>query len=119
MFQKIKDKIRQVMYKMGLIKGIEKITDRKEVSINKEMYVYIDIWEAIYSCFHEPWHDIQYNTVDGVKKRTMATLGVAKTVSAEMASLIYNEKCSISISHEPTAEYIADVLKNNSFNKKF
>src|SRR5690554_3087668 len=119
MFRKIIEKIRQVMYRMGLIKGIKDISERLDISINESMYEHIEKWKALYRGFYEPWHSIEYFTLEGQKTRRMATLGVAKTASAEMASLIFNEKCEISISDDSTAEFVKDVFRNNDFNKKF
>lgn len=119
MFRKIIEKIRQVMYRMGLLKGIKNISERTDISINEEMYEHIELWKALYRGFYELWHTVRYYTLEGPKTRKMATLGVAKTASAEMASLIFNEKCEISISDESTAEFVKDVFRNNNFYKKF
>lgn len=119
MFRKIIEKIRQVMYRMGLLKGVKNISERTDISINEEMYEYIELWKALYSGFYELWHTVRYYTLEGQKTRRMATLGVAKTASAEMASLIFNEKCEISISDESTAEFVKDVFRHNNFYKKF
>src|SRR5690606_22165948 len=109
MFQKIIEKIRQVMYRMGLLKGVKNISERTDISINEEMYEHIELWKALYRGFYELWHTVRYYTLEGQKTRRMATLGIAKTASAEMASLIFNEKCEISISDESTAEFVKDV----------
>src|SRR5690625_4074780 len=85
------------------------------------MYSLIDTWKALYKGFYSEWHDITYHTVDGQKTRRMDTLNMAKTSAAEMASLVFNEKCEISIgdNENTTAEFIFDVFKHNKFNKKF
>lgn len=119
MFRKIIEKIRQVMYRMGLLKGIKNISERTDISINEEMYEHIELWKALYRGFYELWHTVRYYTLEGPKTRRMATLGVAKTACAEMASLIFNEKCEISISDESTAEFVKDVFRHNNFYKKF
>src|SRR5699024_1232519 len=52
--------------------------------------------------------------------RRMDTLNMAKTSASEMASLVFNEKCDISISDDPLKEFIHnDVFKHNKFYKKF
>src|SRR5699024_4615353 len=88
---------------------------------NEEMYSLIDQWKDLYRGYYEPWHNIKYHTIDGEKTRRMDTLNMAKTSAAEMASLVYNEKCSISIGDDKseTAKFINNVLKQNKFNKKF
>src|SRR5690554_1943401 len=112
-------KIKAVLYRMGLLKGIEKLSNHKDVSMNEEMYEYIDIWKCLYKGYYEPWHNIVYKTIEGTKTRKMDSLMMAKTVSAEMASLVFNEKCEISISDEALKNEIDNVFKQNKFNKKF
>ncbi|SEP57058.1 phage portal protein, putative, A118 family [Virgibacillus subterraneus] len=105
--------------KLGIIKSIEKISDHKDISMNEELYNNIDIWKDLYKGYHEPFHKIKYHTIEGQKERKMDTLMMAKTVSAEMASLVFNEKCEISISDESLSEFIDDVFKKNKFYKKY
>lgn len=107
------------MYKMGLIKGIEKLAKHKDISINEEMYRQIEAWKELYKGYYETWHKITYQTVEGKKTRRMDTLNMAKTSANEMASLVFNEKCDISISDDGLKEFIDDVLKHNKFYKKF
>lgn len=104
---------------MGLIRGIDSISNHKDVSANEEMYRHIDVWGDLYAGYHEPFHKIHFNTVEGQKTRRMDTLMMAKSVSAEMASLVFNEKCEISISDNPMSDFIDDVFKRNKFYKKF
>src|SRR5690606_30641801 len=97
----------------------EKITDHKEISMNEEMFNQIEIWKALYKGYYGEWHDVTYHTIDGPKQRKMMTLNIAKTSAAEMASLVYNEKCEISIDDDNIAEFIEEVFKQNKFDKKF
>lgn len=105
--------------KLGLIKSINKLSDHKDIELNEEMYREIDVWKALYRGYHEPWHKVQYKTIDGPKTRKMDTLNMAKTAASEMASLVFNEKCEISISDKSTKDFIDDVFKKNKFYKKF
>lgn len=106
---------------MGLLKGISKISDHKDISINEEMYALIEMYKNLYRGFHADWHNVEYQTIDGKKERKMDTINMAKTSAAEMASLVFNEKCEISIGDDEnqTSEFINGVLKKNKFNKKF
>lgn len=118
MFRKILDWLKGGLIKIGLIKSLKDISDHKDIEINKEMFDKIEEWKALYKG-HAKFHDITYHTIEGQKKRKMDTLGVPKVASSEMASLIYNEKCEISIDNEVVSKLIEDVFKNNKFNKKF
>lgn len=104
---------------MGLIRGIKKISDKKDIPINEESYKHIDMWKALYSGHYGDWHDVKYHTIEGQKSRTMASLNVAKVISQEMATLIFNEKCSINISDDTLSGNIKNVLDENNFIKEF
>lgn len=119
MFKSLIAKLRQVMYKMGLVKGIQKLTDKREIPVNDDMYKLIDIWKAVYAGYLEDWHDTTYMTLNGKKKRKRASMRMAKVASQKMATLIFNEKCEINISDETLEETIKDILKANKFNREF
>lgn len=119
MFRRLLNALKGGLIKLGLIKGIAKLSDHKDIEMNEEMFQKIDIWKALYKGFYSKWHDISYKTIDGLKTRKMDTLGMAKVAASEMASLVYNEKCEISISDNTVAELIEDVFKYNKFDKKF
>ncbi|MFP3414988.1 phage portal protein [Bacillus sp. SIMBA_074] len=119
MFGNIVAKVRGWLYKLGLIKGIKKISDKREIPINEESYKQIDIWKAIYSGHYDDWHNVKYHTIEGQKSRKMASLNMAKVISQEIAALIFNEKCSINISDDVLSDNIKNVLDDNNFIKEF
>ncbi|MGI0534951.1 phage portal protein [Bacillus pfraonensis] len=119
MFSNIVAKVRGWLYKMGLIRGVKKISDKKEIPINEESYKNIDMWKALYSGYYSDWHDVKYHTIEGKKSRKMASLNMAKVISQEMAALIFNEKCSINISDDTLSDNIKNVLDENNFIKEF
>ncbi|MED4447436.1 phage portal protein [Bacillus thuringiensis] len=119
MFGNIVAKVRGWLYKLGLIKGIKNISDKKEIPLNEESYKRIDTWKALYSGYYKEWHDVKYHTLDGQRSRRMASLNMAKVVSQEMAALVFNEKCTINISDKTLSENVKDVLEDNSFTKEF
>src|SRR5699024_9878158 len=73
-----------------------------------------------YRGYLDEWHNVKYYTIDGPKTRTLDTINMAKTASNEMASLVFNERCEISIGddEDETTKFVDEVLKNNKFNKK-
>jgi A118 family predicted phage portal protein len=119
MFKNLIAKVRQVMYKMGLIKGIKQLSNKREIPTNDEMMGLIDKWRAIYAGYLEEWHDIEYQTVNGKKKRKRASMRMAKVASQKMATLIFNEKCEINISDQTLEKTIKEILKENKFNREF
>ncbi|HFJ9375098.1 TPA: phage portal protein [Bacillus nitratireducens] len=119
MFTWLINKGKELLYRMGLISGIKKVTDNRKITIDEESYKQIDIWKAIYSGHFSEWHDLKYQTVEGQKQRRMASLNMAKVVTQEMSSLIFNEKCSINISDEALFDNIKNVLDDNNFYREF
>ncbi|WP_235600009.1 phage portal protein [Alkalihalobacillus trypoxylicola] len=104
---------------MGLIKALGDVTEHKDIEVNKEMFEKIELWKNLYKGYHKPWHNIEYNTIKGPGTRDMETLNVAKVAAAEMASLVFNEKCSISIGDTGTEDFIVEQFNHNKFNKRF
>src|SRR5690625_1986118 len=113
--------IRKGLIKIGIIKKVNDIQDLREIPDNSEMYNLIEIWKSLYKGYYAEWHNIKYHTISGTRNRRMDTMNMAKTVSNEMASLVFNERCEISIGDDdnPTAEFVDGVLARNKFNKKF
>lgn len=109
------------LVKLGIIKDLENILDKTDHKINEKMYDLIRQWKSIYEGYYSEWHDITYHTIDGVKNRRQETLNMAKISSSEMASLVFNSKCEISIGDDEnaTSDYISHVLRHNRFYKKF
>src|SRR5690554_5751283 len=119
MFRKLLTTLKRGLVKIGLLKSIEKIAELEDVSLNEEMFNQIEVWKALYRGYHEPFHKVTYKTIDGIKERTMLTLNMPKAAAQEMASLVYNEKCEISIDDNTVSEFIEEVFKHNKFDKKF
>src|SRR5690606_20657731 len=68
----------------------------------------------------EDIHEVTYHTIKhGLQKRRIMTMNMPKAAAQEMASLVFNEKCEISIDDDTVAEFIEDVFDNNKFDKKF
>lgn len=119
MFKSLIGKVKGVLQKMGLIKNIRSISDVKSITIDDQYYKHIDQWKALYQGYFSEWHDIKYQTINGQKKRRMATLNMPKVLSQEMATLIFNERCEINISDKKLSEDIKEVFKGNKFVKRF
>lgn len=119
MFRRIKAFMRGVLQRMGLVKNVKSLSQLKDLTMDDEHYKNIDMWKALYQGHFNDWHNLQYSTPNGVKKRRMASLGMPKVVANEMASLIFNERCEINISDDGLSEYIKSVMDHNKFIKRF
>nr|MCX3330398.1 portal protein [Bacillus pacificus] len=68
MFTWLINKGKELLYKMGLISGIKKVTDNRKITIDEESYKQIDIWKDIYGGQFSEWHDLRYQTDEGQKQ---------------------------------------------------
>lgn len=120
MFRRLLYAIRRGLVKIGLLDSLEKITDRKEIPSNEEMFKWIDKWKRLYAGYLSDIHDVTYFTIkEGRKTRRLMSMQMPKTVAEEMASLVFNEKCEISIDIEWLREFIEDVFQKSKFYRKF
>ena len=104
---------------MGILRGVKEITNHKKVSVNEDHYKHIGIWSALYHGYYSEFHDVRYRTINGEKTRRMSTLNMPKVISAELARLVFNEKCTVNVSDEVLSENIHGVFKANNFYKEF
>lgn len=108
---------------MGIKQKIKSITEHENIPSDDKMYEHVSLWKGIYAGYHESIHELTYYTIaKGEQKRRMKTLNMAKVATHEMASLVFNEKCSISIGDgkkNDTSEYIYEVLTRGNFNLNF
>lgn len=112
--------MRKVGVKLGLIKQLESVTSHKKVSLSEKYYNNIIEWRELHRGYLASMHDVKFRTIaEGEQPRRMATLGMPKVVSNEIASLIFNERCSVSISDENYNKFIEDVFTDNGFNGNF
>lgn len=104
---------------MGLIRGLKKLDSKKDINISEVMYNHIDIWKALYQGYYKKWHDVKYRTVEGEKKHRMRSLHIPKVAAEELATLVFNERCSVNISDDTLSEEIETVLDENGFRREF
>lgn len=120
MLDRFKDTIRRWAYKLGIIKGIEEVGEDKGITSSSLMFKQMEAWRSLYSGYLADWHDVKYKTISGgTRTRRMKSMNMAKAASEEMATLVFNERCSINISDDNLSESISEVLDNNKFNKEF
>ncbi|MBC1459064.1 phage portal protein [Listeria newyorkensis] len=116
MFKKIINKIKGVLYRMKIIRGVE-LQQKVDIPIDQSFYDNIAKWRCWYQGFYNEYHTIWY-FVQGIKKqRNMLTMGMAKQVSQEMANMICNEKMEVSFDNEAVGEFVSPILEANGFIK--
>lgn len=119
MFERIKGWIRKAGEMMGLIEKVNKVTDFGMIPVSDEFYQYIITWRSLYKGFHKDIHEFHYEHMGKSCQRNLATLNMPKVVSQEMAMMIFNERCKISVSDESYNDYIQYVFKENKFYSNF
>lgn len=119
MFKNLIGRIKEAFYKMGLISGVKKVADGKKTIMSESMHDTINNWKAIYKGYYPAWHDVTVKTVGGSKTRRRSSLNIGKVIAEEMANLVFNEQCEISIDDEDFSKNIKNVLSKNAFVRSF
>lgn len=126
MFGRMKERVKSWMElaktKTGMAKEFKDIFEVGGVpAFNQFYYFGIFIWKYLYRGYYKPWHRISAPTVkDALHERDLERMDTAKAICAELAGLIWNEQCEISVSQETGKdqlldEFVHDVLMKNGF----
>lgn len=126
MFERVKERVKRWMElaktKTGMAKEFKDIFEVGGVpAFNQFYYFGIFIWKYLYRGYYKPWHRISAPTVkDALHERDLERMDTAKAICAELAGLIWNEQCEISVSQETGKdqlldEFVHDVLMKNGF----
>lgn len=123
MFESLISWTKGVLTRMGLIKEIEQIKDvqkHKAINSTDEAYERIALNKAIYKGYVPEWSDVTYTTSQGqIRQRRALSMGMGKVIANKMATLIFNEQCTIDINDDATQEFIDYVFEKNKFNLNF
>lgn len=119
MLDGIKNVLRKVGVKLGLIKKLENIAEHSKVAVSDDFYGEIIKWRELHKGYHASIHDYTIHTIAGTSTGVRKTMNMPKMVTQELATLIFNERCNISISDEKYNKFIEDVFKDNGFNGNF
>ena len=103
--------------KLGMTKGLTKITDDDRVAIDPSEYERIQLAKKYYK---DDLPLIHYRNSYGKRRhRAMSTLNVTKLASKRLASIIFNEQCELSLKDETLNQFVNDIVDNNHFNLQF
>lgn len=124
MWEKLKEFGKGVLRSLGLIKHIKKVQDHKKISIEEDEYNRIDLNKQLYEGLVPEWHNLSYKGSNGNRiNRKMMTMNFPKIIAEKMASLVFNEGVSISLSEDSEKEKewnkISDTLTSNKFKREF
>lgn len=116
--QKIKDFFMRGGAKLGMTKSLSKITDDPRISMPPEEYARINRAKRYYA--NDEKKITFRNSYGEERHRQFRSLGIDKMASRRLASLIFNEQCTVTVNGDETAQkLIDDVFKDNDFNLNF
>ena len=114
----------------GLAREYKSVFDLAGVPAFQQFYDFgVFIWKCLWRGFYKAWHIIPAPTIaDGDATREMYRLNLAKALTAEMASLVWGEECTVNVSinghkstdedPDPLNEFVQKVLCENAFREK-
>lgn len=102
---------------MGVVQELTSPLDHPKINIPSEELNRINETLNMYS---NKYPEVSYlNSNKELKKRQYKTLNMIKESSNLLASLLFNEKCKITISNDGASNFIDQVLRQNKFYDNF
>lgn len=111
-------KLKRLMHKggvkLGLIKAnsLRAITDDPRIKVPAEEYDRIRTTKRYYQ---DNLPKVEYWTISGQKKRPLNSINMIKQISQQMATLMFNEQCSIKVNDQALQSQLDEILKNTNF----
>lgn len=114
----------------GLAREYKTVFELSGVPAYQQFYDFgIYPWKWLWRGFYKPWHVVGAPTVaDPLARRELYRMNTAKAITAEMASLVWGEECTVNVSidgftsddehPDPLNSFVQTVLKDNAFREK-
>ena len=112
--RKLKRLIHKGGVKLGLVqqKSLSSITDDPRIKVPAEEYDRIRKAKQYYQDKLDP---VEYWTTKGKQKRPLNSLNVLKSASQALASLMFNERCSIKVNDPKLQNLLDEIFKDNNY----
>ncbi len=112
--RKLKRLIHKGGVKLGLVqqKSLSSITDDPRIKVPAEEYDRIRKAKRYYQ---DNLPEVEYWTTKGKQKRPLNSLNVLKSASQALASLMFNERCSIKVNDSKLQNLLDDIFKDNNY----
>lgn len=112
--RKLKRLIHKGGVKLGLVqqKSLSSITDDPRIKVPAEEYDRIRKAKRYYQ---DNLPEVEYWTTKGKQKRPLNSLNVLKSASNALASLMFNERCSIKVNDSKLQNLLDDIFKDNNY----
>lgn len=111
-------KLKRLMHKGGVKLGLVQqhslgsITDDPRIKVPAEEYDRIRKAKQYYQDKLDP---VEYWTTKGKQKRPLNSLNVLKSASQALASLMFNERCSIKVNDPKLQNLLDEIFKDNNY----
>lgn len=112
--RKLKRLIHKGGVKLGLVqqKSLSSITGDPRIKVPAEEYDRIRKAKRYYQ---DNLPEVEYWTTKGKQKRPLNSLNVLKSASQALASLMFNERCSIKVNDSKLQNLLDDIFKDNNY----
>lgn len=112
--RKLKRLIHKGGVKLGLVqqKSLSSIPDDPRIKVPAEEYDRIRKAKQYYQDKLDP---VEYWTTKGKQKRPLNSLNVLKSASQALASLMFNERCSIKVNDPKLQNLLDEIFKDNNY----
>lgn len=112
--RKLKRLIHKGGVKLGLVqqKSLSSITDDPRIKVPAEEYERINKAKRYYQ---DNLPKVKYWTTKGEQKRDLNSLNVLKSASQALASLMFNERCSIRVNDAALQKLLDEIFKENDY----
>ena len=112
--RKLKRLIHKGGVKLGLVqqKSLSSITDDPRIKVPAEEY---DRIRKAKQYYQDNLPKVEYWTTVGKQKRDLNSLNVLKSASNALASLMFNERCSIKVNDAALQNLLDEIFKENDY----
>lgn len=112
--RKLKRLIHKGGVKLGLVqqKSLSSITDDPRIKVPAEEY---DRIRKAKQYYQDNLPKVEYWTTVGKQKRDLNSLNVLKSASNALASLMFNERCSIKVNDAALQKLLDEIFKENDY----
>lgn len=112
----IKSLFRKGGAKLGMIKSLGAITDDPRIAVPAEEYTRIRRAKDYYS---DKPVDVKYWVLGNERKRKMNTVNMTQKASKRLASIIFNEQCSIKVNDNDLQKQLDEIFRESRFYTTF
>lgn len=112
--RKLKRLIHKGGVKLGLVqqKSLNSITDDPRIKVPAEEY---DRIRKAKQYYQDNLPKVEYWTIAGKQKRDLNSLNILKSASNALASLMFNERCSIKVNDSKLQNLLDDIFKDTNY----